>query len=262
MKLFFGEFKPDYGRYHFPYQVWLQKEDKDKVEKIYEAGFLPIRSLSGVYYLARSVRVNLSLFEPSSENRRILKKTENIKAKLLSLSDFNYTPQIQKLCKDYSESRFGIGVLPVAAIRSIFTGGVYNHVFVFEDREKQKEIGFSVCFIADDLLQYAHSFYDLNYFSNSLGARMMLEAVSWAKNNNKKYAYLGTCYENKALYKTEYKGVEFFNGFVWSSNLNELKALIKKEAGQYLLRDKDYLESFHEGGLHELLSKYGIRVTL
>lgn len=262
MKLFFGEFKADYGKYHFPYQVWLLAEDGDSVEKIYSAGFLPIRSNPGVYYLARSVRVNLALFEPSSENRRILKKTESIKGRPVPLSEFNYTPQIQKLCKDYSENRFGSGVLSAAAVRSIFTSGVYSHVFVFEDTEKQKEIGFAVCYISESLLQYAHSFYDLGYFSLSLGARMMLEAVSWAKDNGKEYAYLGTCYEDKALYKTEFKGVEFFNGFTWSNNLQELKALINRDTGQYLLRDNDYLENFHEGDLHKLMSKYGVRVNL
>jgi arginyl-tRNA--protein-N-Asp/Glu arginylyltransferase len=261
MKLFFGEFKPDYSKYHFPYQVWLLRENGDSVEQIYSSGFLPIRSNPGVYYLARSVRVNLALFEPSSENRRILKKTENIKAKLVPLSEFNYTPQIQKLCKDYSENRFGSGVLPAAAVRSIFTSGTYSHVFVFEDMEKQKEVGFAVCYLSDGLLQYAHSFYDLAYFSNSLGARMMLEAVSWAKDNGKKFAYLGTCYEDKALYKTEFKGIEFFNGFIWNNNLEELKALIKRDTDQYLFRDKEYLESFHEGDLHKLLSNNGIRVN-
>jgi len=261
MKLFFGEFKPDYQRYHFPYQVWLLKEPGDEVEKIYERGFLPIRSIADVYYLCRSLRVNLAEFELSSENRRILRKTQNIVSRLLPLSEFSYTPQIQKLCKDYAEQRFGKGIFPAAAIRSIFRGQVYSHILVFKDNQKQKDVGWAVCFINENLLQYAHAFYELDYFEQSLGARMILQAVSGAKEDNKKFAYLGTGYEKSALYKTEFKGVEFFNGFSWSPNLKELKGLLKRESKEYLLRDKDYLDSFHEGDLHKLLDNFGVRVN-
>jgi hypothetical protein len=260
MKLFFSEFKADYGHYRFPYQVWLLKEEGEAVEKIYGNGFLPIRSLPNIYYLARGVRVNLSEFTPSSENRRILKRTESFTAEAIPLKQFNYDSEVQKLCRDYAEKRLGKDVFPVPAIRSVFTGEVYNQVFIFKD-QKEKPVGYAVCFTNDQLLQYAHAFYDLNYLSESLGARMMLEAVSWAKDKGCQYAYLGTCYDEGALYKTEFVGVEFFNGFGWSRKLAELKALLKRENEEYLLKDKDYLDSFHEGDLHKLLSNYGIRVN-
>ncbi|MCL5090744.1 MAG: hypothetical protein M1514_01905, partial [Patescibacteria group bacterium] len=110
MKLFFGEFKPNYKNYYYPYQVWLLKEEGDEIEKIYQNGFLPIRNKPNVYYLSRNVRVNLSEFELSSENRRILKKTEDIESDLLWLHEFSYTAEVQKFCKGYSEKRFGQGV--------------------------------------------------------------------------------------------------------------------------------------------------------
>ena len=94
MKLFFSEFKEDYQKYHFPYQVWLLKEEADDVGKIYASGFLPIRSLPDVYYLSRSLRVDLSQFSLSSENRRILKKTENFSAELLPLAQFFYNTEV------------------------------------------------------------------------------------------------------------------------------------------------------------------------
>lgn len=259
MKLFFSEFKADYQKYHFPYQVWLLKEEGDEENKIYENGFLPIRSLQGVYYLSRSLRIDLAQFEFSSENRRILKKTENFTAEVVPLNQFNYDSEVQKLCRDYAEQRLGKDSFPVPAIRSVFTGQVYNQVFIFKD-QNQKPVGYAVCFTNDQLLQYAHAFYDLKYLNESLGARMMLEAVSWAKDKGCEFAYLGTCYGESALYKTEFSGVEFFNGFGWSRNLEELKALIKRESEEYLLKDKYYLENFHEGDLHKLLSNYGVRV--
>lgn len=261
MKLFFSEFKPDYQKYHFPYQVWLLKEENDEIEKIYENGFLPIRSIPNVYYLARSLRVDLSMFELSSENRRILRKTEDFESDLMPLSEFNYTPQIQKFCKDFMVQKFGKSSVTAAGIRSIFKKGIYNYVFVWKERLAQKNIGYAICFISSNLVQYAHAFYDLAYFKKSLGARMILEAVIWAKETGKKYIYLGTCYDKGALYKTELKGVEFFNGFRWTDNLEELKELINKTAQEYLLKDKEFLEKFYHSDVKSILNKYGVRVN-
>lgn len=266
MKLFFSEFLADYNKYHFPYQVWLLREEGDEVEKIYDNGFLPIRSMPNVFYLSRNVRVVLDKFELSSENRRILKKTENFRSDLIPLSEFTYTKEIQKFCKDYTEQKLGKGLFPAAAIKSIFTGKVFNHVFVFKEIPTQKSIGYAICYISKNILQYAHAFYNLDYLKDNLGARMILEAITWADKNNKKYAYLGTCYEPSALYKIEFKGVEFFNGFEWSDNLEELKELIeKREEGtgsqDYLLKRKEFLDKFYKGDLQNLLNTYGVRVN-
>jgi len=121
----------------------------------------------------------------------------------------------------------------------------------------------------------------------------MLEAVNWAKESGKEYLYLGTCYEESALYKTEFKGVEFFNGFRWSDNLEELKGLVmrsekreagsgardgireegveKREAGngdeegkkeeEYTLKNKEFLEKYYQGDLRSIFDRFGIKVS-
>lgn len=261
MKLFFGEFAPNYSKYHFPYQVWLKREENDSVDKIYDNGFLPIRSLPEVYYLSRSVRVDLSKFELSSENRRILKKTEEISSKTMNLNEFSYTPQIQKFCKDYTVGKLGKDVLPTSAIRAIFTSGVYNGLMEFKQTTEQKTIGLAVLYNSSSLVHFAHSFYDIEYPNKDIGARMMLEAILWAKDNGKQFAYLGTCYQESALYKTQYSGVEFFNGFRWSDNIEELKEIIKRAKNEYLFQDKGFLEKNYPEKIEGLLSKYGVRVN-
>lgn len=265
MKLFFSEFKPNYDTYSFPYQVWLLKEESDLVEPIYQAGFLPTRHLQNVYYLARSLRVVLSGFDLSSENRRILNKTQEIKVELQSLADFDYTPEVQKMCKDYASERFDQGVFSSQTIKSIFENKIFNHVFVFKNSENQTTVGYAVCFINEKLLHYAYAFYHPDFIGQNLGARMMLQAVSWAKENQKIYAYLGTAYQAQSLYKTEFKGVEFFNGFRWSQDLTELKELINLQGQndqEYLLKNKDYLEKFYQEGLQSILVKFGTKIDL
>ena len=265
MKLFFSEFKPNYDSYSFPYQVWLLREENDVVEPIYQAGFLPTRHLPNVYYLSRSLRVNLPGFDLSSENRRIINKTQEISSNLASLSDFNYTPEVQKMCKDYALERFDRGVFSSQTIKSIFENKIFSHVFVFKNSNSQTPVGYAVCFINDKLLHYAYAFYNSEFIGQNLGARMMLEAVSWAKQNQKAFAYLGTCYQTQSLYKTEFKGVEFFNGFRWSGDLLELKELISlndQDEQEYLLKNKTYLEKFYQEGLESILDKFGTKIKL
>jgi len=254
MKLFFGEFPANYERYHFPYQVWLLKERKDRISEIYEMGFLPVRSIKNLYYLCRSVRVNLDKFQISSENRRILRKTKDYHWRLIKLDRFDYTPKIQKTCKDWFGGRFGKGKISAAAVRKIFRGGIFTHVFVWS--LKGKTVGYAIVFIGDNLLHYAHVFTDPSLAKSNLGVRMMLQAVLWAKENKKKYAYLGSCYLKSTLYKTEYAGVEFFNGYSWSGNLEELKYLLEREDSDYLFQDKEYLTSFlSKEGIKEVIKK-------
>jgi len=270
MKLLFGEFPANYEKYHFPYQVWLVKEDGDDVDKIYEMGFLPMRSKKDFYYLCRSVRVDLNRFQPSSENRRILRKTEDFQYRVQRLINpchpefssgsqkipkqvrndmvFDYTPSVQKICKDWFEQKFGKGKISTSAIRKIFTSGIFTHVFVWSQNSRlgsnNKSIGYAVAYSCEDLLHYAHVFIDPQFSKANLGVRMMLGAVLWAKENDKKYTYLGTGYTKSSLYKTQYLGVEFFNGSSWSDNIKELKYLIDRKSDNYLFQDKEYLRQF------------------
>lgn len=242
MKLLFFEFPANYGKYYFPYQVLLAREGSDDLSKIYSKGFLPFRSIKNLYYLCRSVRVDLGKFELSSENRRILKKTDIFKWKLVKLDRFDYTPGVQKTCKEWFNQKFGQGQISVAAIRKIFTAGIFTHVFVWEfDNDV---VGQAIVFINNDLVHYAHLFYNPRLAKSNLGVRMMLQAVIWSQENRKKFVYLGTCYTRSSLYKTEFSGLEFFNGFSWSDNIKELKYLIDRKSDDYLFQDKEYLRKY------------------
>lgn len=259
MKLFFSEFPANYDKYFFPYQVWLLKEEGDSEDRIYGNGFLPNRYLKNVYYLSRSVRVNLERFDLSSENRRILKKTEGITAELVRLSDFSYLPAVQKFCKNYVDEKLGKGLFSTETIKSIFTNRIFSHVFIFKGGGDV--VGYAISVVLDNFVQYGYAFYNLNYLKQNLGARMMLEAVIWAKNNQKKFVYLGTCYHESNLYKTEFSGVEFFNGFKWSGDLNELKKLVGRAGENYLLKDEKFLEEFYQNDIGSILNKFGVRVN-
>ena len=59
---------------------------------------------------------------------------------------------------------------------------------------------------------------------------MMEHLVYYAKEEQKKYIYLGTCYGKKALYKVrDFKGIEFYNGNEWINDLKILKNKCKSD---------------------------------
>jgi len=64
----------------------------------------------------------------------------------------------------------------------------------------------------------------------SLGKYIMEQVIYYAKSKKLKYVYLGTCYGNKALYKVrDFKGIEFYDGEIWNSNVKSLKEICKND---------------------------------
>src|SRR5438105_465761 len=84
-------------------------------------------------------------------------------------------------------------------------------------------------------------------FCRHLGMHMMTAAVVFLAERDFPFLYLGSCYSGNALYKTQFSGAEFFNGFRWSANLEELKYLIGREhREQHLLETEEYRQMFYE----------------
>lgn len=257
MKLFFAEIKHQYPDYLFPYQVLLLVDDKDDIGKIYQAGFLPFRNRKNLFYLARSSRCRLDRFSLSSENKRILKKTKNFNYRILKMADFQYDHRVQKNCKDWASARGW--KISTKSLKYIFSGQFFNQVWLWKDgSSRDKIVGYQIVYQATDFVHCAHIFYHPGHYRSGLGTRMLLEVVIWAHQKKKKFHYLGTCYGKTGFYKRSFPGFEFFNGFSWSDNLEELKYLNQREGDDYLLREKDYLEEFWQGKIDNLLKRRGV----
>jgi len=93
----------------------------DNIDKVYDDGFVFTRVGKGVMQQTRSVRIDLSKFSLSSENRRILKKitTLDLKSIALPLKDYDY--KLGKLAKDFYENKFGMGVMSAQRIKEMLT---------------------------------------------------------------------------------------------------------------------------------------------
>jgi arginyl-tRNA--protein-N-Asp/Glu arginylyltransferase len=264
MKLAFSESRPDYGHYIFPYAIWAFPEPGEKPSDFFERGFLPSSRELDRFYLCRQVRVNLKEYQPSSENRRILRKGKGISAQLLSRAEYDYTPQRREFYKTYTDIKFGKDIMSYDRLDSLFNSKMTSHVLLFKDTESGAEVGTATLYLEPPALAYYYyAFYDLNYYSRNLGMFMMTTAVALLAARGFAFLYLGSCYSANALYKTQFSGVEFFNGVRWSKDLEELKYLIgRNQWDKHLLESEEYCRAFYDGELGQVISGSLFQVQL
>ena len=266
MKLLFSEQNSDYEHYQFPYAVWAVPEAGEAPSDIFNAGFLPSSRDLDRFYLCRQIRVNLAKFKPSSENRRILRKGAGIEVKLVPRDKYNYTPVQRDFLKTYADIKFGKDVMTFERLDALFASPIISHLLVFTDAARGNEVGVATLYLEGrELAYYYYAFYDLNYYARNLGMFMMTSAVALFAERGFKRLYLGTCYSQTALYKTQFAGAEFFNGFRWSDDLEELKFIIrrdKKELDQHLLETNEYRDGFYQGDLGNITEASAFRVSV
>jgi len=266
VKLLFSEARADYTNYIFPYAVWAFPESGETPADLFEHGFLPSSRDLDRFYLCRQVRVHLENYRPSSENRRILRKSQGIASMLVPRSRFDYTSQRREFFKTYADIKFGKDVMPYERIDALFAGKIISHLLVFTDNQTGAEVGTATLYLEPErAAYYYYAFYDLNYYQRNLGMYMMTSAVGLFAENQYSFLYLGSCYSENALYKTQFVGAEFFNGVCWSANLEELKYLLRRDQQdqrQHLMEVEEYRENYFKTTLAEIAATSQFRVPL
>jgi hypothetical protein len=123
-----------------------------------------------------------------------------------------------------------------------------------------EDAGTVVLFLHNESLAfYYYAFYDLALLEKNVGIFMMTSAAQFFSQLGYHHLYLGTCYSEKALYKTQFPGAEFFNGVCWSADINELKLVLRRSTEKkHLLEDPEFLNAFYPEGAFALASKFGI----
>jgi arginyl-tRNA--protein-N-Asp/Glu arginylyltransferase len=263
MKLVFSEHVSDYGHYVFPYAIWGFPEAGETPSQMFDAGFLPSSRNLDRFYLCRHVRVDLGKFQPSSENRRVLRKGEGVRFELVPRAQFDFKPERRAFFKNYADIKFGKDTMSFERFDALFASPIISHLLVFTDSATGAEVGVATLYLEGDALAfYYYAFYDLNYFQRNLGLHMMTSAVAEFARRGARHLYLGTCYSESALYKTQFAGMEFFNGFRWSDDLKELKYLLQRDkpgAEQHLVETEEFRRLFYEGDLPRITaaSRFG-----
>ena len=172
---------------------------------------------------------------------------------LCRAAEFDYNDERRTFFKQYADQRLGENVMSYERLDKILRSPMTSHLLVFEDSQSEKEVGVVVLYMEPPAMAYYYfAFYDLDYQKRSLGMYMMTRAVVFCQEAGLDYLFLGSCYSRQALYKTQFKGMQFSTGFRWSDNLRELKYLLNRDAGEvdaHLLESGEYLQQFYEDGL-------------
>lgn len=231
MKVVCGEFAHDYAHYAFGYTLHAEIENGETVAPVYAAGFLPASSDPAIhnrFYMARSIRVPLQAFSPTSENRRILKKfdgeftTDSLTREALQVSE-----SFKECFLSYFADRHGQSVMSPERLEGLLKtdlplqGTQYSHAgtpiaYVLEVQE-------------GDMTHYWFSCYDTRYAGSSLGMWLMLDAVRRAHEEHLSYIYLGTAYGEKGRYKMNITPLEYWDGTAWNTDMKRLKELVTSD---------------------------------
>ncbi len=215
------------------YLKWNEKIISDfsdaSISQLYNEGYLFGRVEKGEMYQTRSLRINLSAFKLSSENRRILKKTEVVKLDSETLPYTKYHWSIGKLAKDFYETKFGAGTFSANKIKELITEpekSNFNKLLIYSLEDEA--MGYCISLENKKLIHYCYPFYILTSKSPipNLGLGMMLKAIVYAKEQGKQYIYLGSASRPTDTYKLQFEGLEWFDGKKWNSDLDELKKIL------------------------------------
>lgn len=205
----------------------VNPQDAHAVEQAYNKGALFTRIEPGTMTLTRSIRVDLKKFTPSSENRRVLRKNENIVLTTVPLPTNSYSWEIGKLAKDFYDTKFGKDIFSANVIKKLCTEPHnFNTLFVYSETESNTPIGYAICHMTQSILHYSYPFYELNRTESNMGIGMMTKALVYAQEKGLSYVYLGSLQRPSDTYKFQFDGIEWFDEHTqtWSSNLDAAKA--------------------------------------
>lgn len=228
MHTFKSEFAHSYKTYSFGYCDYAKKEIKDSLFQIYEKGYLPysgIKNIKDTLYMARSARINLHEFILNSENRRIVKRFDHkFKYETIPLKQFDHKDKkFLEFCLNYFKKRHGKDIMPIDRLMTILDAGFITDIITYKN--DRNEIVAYVFEASDkNMTHFWFSFFDLTYAYQSLGMWLMIDSTKKAKDNKKKYFYVGTVYGEKALYKTNFDFLEYWNGNKWIKDKKKLRA--------------------------------------
>ena len=250
MTFIFSESTAGYSTYTFPYCIYAVLDAAEPPDEAYQRGFLPYSAdtsiTKSIFYLAKSTRIDLNLFADTGEDRRIDRKNEALQISMQPFDKENFDLQdttFLDFCLHFANERFSNDALTKERFQYILSQNYFNTILVFKSDTTQKIIGYVLLCESQQMAHYWYAFYDAQHLATSLGKWIMWHTIGWAKKQQKQHLYLGTCYSQSALYKSQFKGFEFWDGMNWNTNKDILKKMVKNN------------EAFEPDKINDLLKK-------
>ncbi len=214
-----------------PDTVFIEREG-GTLEGLYGQGYLPYSSsknIQNVFYSARNARIVLPEFTLNSENRRIAKKFDGqFNKQRVAFADFNADETFFNFVLEYFINRHGENTMPRERLELILHSELLSSCLIY--KTETKVVGYVLEGGNGAMRHYWYSAYDTELAQQSLGMWLMLDSIRDAAADGIKHYYLGTVYGPKALYKTNFAPLEWWDGETWSRDIAKLKDLSRAEA--------------------------------
>ncbi|MCU0660408.1 MAG: GNAT family N-acetyltransferase [Candidatus Pacebacteria bacterium] len=232
-RIFLSEYVHSYDTYTFGYTLYAERLNGESLDMIWEQGFLTYTGkwrseCSNMFYMTRSTRVDLSRFTPSSENRRIRRKLEQMSLTVTEYIAANFAENDAMM--DFCLSNFKAAhAMPKERLKRVLLWAPETKVIEYKDGEGNPR-AYIIEIRGGYSSHHYYDFYDQSLGHLSFGAWLMLDRIEAAKARGETKYYLGTLYGEGALYKANYQPLEFWTGNKWSSDIVALKQLARNDA--------------------------------
>jgi arginyl-tRNA--protein-N-Asp/Glu arginylyltransferase len=181
------------------------------IEETYDHGLLPQRNEPGKFYQDTSGRCRLDNVLLSSENRRIIRKTEKFTYRTIPLSEFEYNLNVQK--QIFRWLKILGWDFPISSVKKIFKSHIFNQLDIWYDG--QEVVAYSVSLCTNSISHIAYVFYNPEYSHGDLPIRLVLQFIIDSATKNLQYAYVGRFSKDTGYYKRNLPGFEYFEDNHW-----------------------------------------------
>lgn len=182
------------------------------IDQNYENGLLPQRNDKNLFYSQTSCRSNLKNFNLSSENRRIIRKTEGFIFQKIPINDFKYDFTVQKQISSWIK-HLGWN-FPTSSIKNIFKNHIFNYIYIWKDNQNNI-IAYSVCYFSQKISHIAYVFYNPEFARTNLPIRLVLQTIIDSEKLGLDFCYLGRFSEDTGFYKRNMPGFEYYKDNNW-----------------------------------------------
>jgi len=187
-------------------------QNQNSATQNYQDGLLPQRNSKDLWYQDSSSRSSLQGASFNSENRRIIKKTQNFSYQIFNKDTLNYTPQLQKTIKDWIKGLQWD--FPISSVKKIFKDHIFNTFYFWYDDNKDL-VAVSICYFNQEISHISYVFYDPKYSHQNLPIRIVLQVIEDSINQNLNYCYLGRFSESMGFYKRNMPNFQIFKDNSW-----------------------------------------------
>jgi len=189
-------------------------ENSGNIDQNYQNGLLPQRNDKNLFYSETSCRSNLTNFNLNSENRRILRKTEEFTFEKISLKNFNYDLKTQKEIFNWIK-KLGWDY-PISSVKNVFKNHIFNYLYIWKDSQKNI-VAYSICYFSENISHIAYVFYNPELTHGNLPIRLVLQVIIDSHELGLKYCYLGRFSNDNGFYKRNMPGFEYYQNNQWQT---------------------------------------------